>query len=70
MQMNNALREVFNNPWIKKLPVPSLVASALAAIIHPLLAAIGFELPAAVIALGQAGFKIAAELLPTLVEAV
>lgn len=67
--MNQALQELFNNPWIKKLPAPSLVASALAAIIHPLLAAIGFELPAAVAALGQVGFKIAAELLPTLIEA-
>jgi hypothetical protein len=67
--MNHSLRDLFNTPWIKKFPAPSLVASALAAIIHPVLAAIGFELPAAVIALGQAGFKIAAELLPTLVEA-
>lgn len=67
--MSQALQELFNNPWIKKLPAPSLVASALAAIIHPLLAAIGFELPAAVAALGQVGFKIAAELLPTLIEA-
>ena len=67
--MDQALRELFNNPWLKKIPAPSLVASALAAIIHPLLAAIGFELPAAVAALGQVGFKIAAELLPTLIEA-
>ena len=67
--MNQALQELFNNPWVKKLPAPSLVASALAAMIHPLLAAIGFELPAAVTVLAQAGFKIAAELLPALVEA-
>ncbi len=67
--MNQAIRELFNNPWLKKLPAPSLVASALAAIIHPLLTAIGFELPAAMAALAQVGFKIAAELLPTLIEA-
>jgi hypothetical protein len=36
---------------------------------HPLLAVIGFEMPAAVAALGQVGFNIAAELLPTLVVA-
>ncbi len=67
--MNQALRELLTNPWIKKLPAASLVASAIAAIIHPVLAGIGFELPAAVVALGQVGFKIAAGLLPTLVEA-
>ena len=67
--MNQALRELFSNPWIKKFPAPSLVASALAAMLHPLLAAIGFELPAAVTVLAQAGFKIAAEILPALVEA-
>jgi len=67
--MNQALRELFTNPWIKKLPAPSLVASALASIIHPLLATIGFELPAAAAALGQVGFKVAAELLPSLIEA-
>jgi len=66
--MNQALQELFNNPLIKRLPGPSLVASALAAMIHPLLAAVGFELPAAVAALAQFGFKIAAELLPTLLE--
>ena len=66
--MKQALRELLTNPWIKKLPPPSLVASALAAIIHPLLAGIGFELPAAVTALGQVGFNVAAGLLPTLVE--
>jgi hypothetical protein len=67
--MNHALRELFNNPWIKKLSGPSLVASALAAIIHPILTGVGFEMSAAIAALGQVGFKIAAELLPTLVEA-
>lgn len=67
--MNQALRELLSNPWIKKFPAPSLVASALAAMIHPLLVTVGFELPAAVAALAQFGFKIAAELLPTLVEA-
>ena len=67
--MNQGLQELFNNPLIKRLPGASLVASALAAMIHPLLAAIGFELPAAVAVLSQFGFKIAADLLPTLVEA-
>lgn len=67
--MNQALQELLANPWIKKIPARSLVASALAALVHPVLAAIGFELPAAVAALGQVGFKLAAELLPTLVEA-
>lgn len=67
--MKHALRELFTNPWIKKIPAPSLVASALAAIIQPVLAGAGFDKSAVIAALGQAGFKISAELLPTLIEA-
>jgi hypothetical protein len=67
--MNQALRELFSNPWIRKFPAPALVASALATMVHPLLAGIGFELSAAAGVLAQVGFKVAAELLPTLIEA-
>ena len=47
----------------------SLAASTLAAIIHPALAAIGFELSAAATALAQIGFKVGEELPPSLIEA-
>jgi hypothetical protein len=60
---------VFSNPWIKKLPSPSLIASALAAVIHAALSTVGFELSAAAAALAKIGFKVGLELLPSLVEA-
>jgi len=69
MDIKQALIQVFTNPWIKKIPAPSLIASALAAIVHAVLAAVGFELSAAATALAQIGFKVGAELLPSLVEA-
>lgn len=68
MDIKQTLIHVFTNPWIKKIPAPSLAASALAAVIHPALAAVGFELSAAAVALTQIGFKIGAELLPSLIE--
>ena len=66
--MNQALRDLLASPWVKKLPAPSLVASAVAAVIHPSLAAIGFALPPAVGALAQLGFNVGTSLLPTIVE--
>ncbi len=68
MDIKQTLTQVFTNPWIKKIPAPSLIASALAAVIHPALAAVGFELSAAATALAQIGFKVGAELLPPLIE--
>jgi uncharacterized membrane-anchored protein len=69
MDIKQTLVQVFTNPWLKKIPAPSLIASALAAIVHPALAAVGFELSAAAAALAQIGFKVGAELLPSLIEA-
>jgi hypothetical protein len=69
MDIRQTLAQVFTNPWLKKIPAPSLIASALAAIVHPALAAVGFELSAAATALAQIGFKVGAELLPSLIEA-
>lgn len=68
MEFEQALAKVFTNPWIKKIPAPSLAASALAAVVHPALAAAGFELSAATTALAQIGFKVGTELLPSLIE--
>jgi hypothetical protein len=68
MNSKQILTQIFTHPWIKKIPAPSLVASALAAVIHPALAAVGFELSAAATGLAQIGFKVGAELLPSLIE--
>jgi len=68
MSMKEALVDVLKHPWIKKLPATSLVASALAAIIHPALAAVGFDLSAAAIALARIGFQIGGALLPSMIE--
>lgn len=68
MSMKQALVDVFQHPWIKKLPARSLVASALAAIVHPALAAVGFDLAAAAGALARIGFEIGAALLPSIIK--
>jgi uncharacterized membrane-anchored protein len=69
MDIKQTLVQVFANPWLKKIPAPSLIASTLAAVIHAVLSAAGFELSAAAAALAQVGFKVGAELLPSLIEA-
>lgn len=68
MSIKQALVDVFQHPWIKKLPARSLVASALAAMIHPALAAVDFDLSAATSALAHTGFKIGNALLPIMVN--
>lgn len=62
------LIDLFSNPWVKKLPAPTLVASILAAMIHPILAGIGFDAAAAATSLARIGFQVAGELLPSLIE--
>lgn len=68
MEIKETLTGIFTHPWIKKLPAPSLVASALAAILHPVLATVGFEVSAATSALARVGFEIGAGLMPSLIE--
>lgn len=68
MVLKQALVDVLNNPLIKKLPGLSLLASVLAAMIHPVLAGIGFEVAGAAAVLAKIGFQVAGELLPTLLE--
>jgi len=68
MVCKQALLEIFNNPFVKKLPAPSLVASVVAAMVHPVLAGIGFEAAGAAAALAKIGFQVAGELLPSLLE--
>lgn len=73
MDVSSLLKQVWNNPWLKKIPVKSLFATLLASIIHPALGAVGFQLSAAGAALSQVGFKLGEEalksLLPSIVEA-
>lgn len=68
MSIKQALVDVFQHPWIKKLPARSLVASALAAMIYPSLAAGDFDIAAATSALAHTGFKIGNALLPAMVK--
>jgi hypothetical protein len=68
MEFKQALKDLFGSPWVKNFPAPTLVASVLAAIIHPVLAGVGFEIAAAVPALAKIGFQVAGELLPSLLE--
>jgi len=68
MDVKQILAQIFTNPWLTKIPAPSLIASALATLIHSALSAVGFELSAATTALTQIGFKVGAELLPSLIE--
>jgi len=63
-----ALVDLFSNPWVKKFPAPTLVASVLAAMIHPVLAGIGFDAAAAAAPLARIGFQMAGELLPSMIE--
>ena len=69
MNIKQILAGVFSNPWLKKIPAPALIASTLAAVIHPALASVGFELAATATGLAQIGFKVSKELLPSLIEA-
>jgi hypothetical protein len=69
MDVKSVLSQLFNNPWLKKIPAPSLVASTLATVIHAALAAAGFELSAAAAALARIGFKVGEKLLPSLIAA-
>lgn len=69
MDIKQILAGVFSNPWLKKIPASSLVASALAAVIHPVLATAGFELSAVATGLAQIGFKVGEALLPSLIKA-
>jgi hypothetical protein len=68
MTIKKALAGVLVHPWVRKLPATSLVALAVAAIIHSALAAVSFDLSAATAALARIGFTVAAGLLPALVE--
>ncbi len=68
MSAKQALADLLASPLIRKIPAPTLVASALAAMIHPLMAAVGFDVAAATTALGRIGFEVGSALLPTLVE--
>lgn len=69
MNVKERLTPFFSNPWIVNLPGQTLLAGILASIIHPALQAAGFDAAAAAPALGQIGFSIAKELLPSLIEA-
>jgi hypothetical protein len=62
------LIDLFSSPWVKKLPAPTFIASVLAAIIHPVLAGIGFDVAAAAAVLAKIGFQVAGELLPSIIE--
>jgi hypothetical protein len=68
MEFKHALKDLFGSPWVKNFPASTLVASVLAAIIHPVLASVGFEIAAAAPALAKIGFQVAGELLPSLLE--
>lgn len=69
MNLKPALTQLFNNPWLKKIPAPSLVASTLAAIIHSVLVTTGFEISVAAAALAKIGFAVGEKLLPALLAA-
>lgn len=69
MDIKQTLTQVFTNPWITKIPASSLIGSALAAVLHPALAAISFDLPVAGAALAKIGFRVGSKLLPSLIEA-
>jgi len=68
MDIKQALTKVFTNEYIKEIPVGSLAASTIAAVIHPALASVGFELSGAAAGLAQIGFKVGEELLPSLIK--
>ena len=68
MTIKKALAGVLVHPWVRKLPAPSLVALALAAILHSTLAAVSFDASAAAAALARIGFAVGTGLLPSLIE--
>ena len=68
MDVKQALKELFSSPWVKSFPAPTLVASVLAAIIHPVLAGVEFQAAGAGLALARIGFQVTGELLPSLLE--
>jgi len=68
MDIKQALTKVFTNEYIKDLHVGTLAASAVAAIVHPALSSVGFELSGAAASLAQIGFKVGEELLPSLIK--
>jgi hypothetical protein len=68
MDVKQALKDLFNSPWVKSFPAPALVASVLAAMIHPVLAGVGFQASGAALALAKIGFQLADELIPPLLE--
>jgi hypothetical protein len=69
VDIGQSLRDLLRSPWLKKIPATSLVTTALAAMVHPALAAVGFNVSQAAGALAGIGFKIGGALLPSLLEA-
>lgn len=69
MNLKPALYQLFQNPWLKKIPGPSLVATTVATIVHATLAAAGFEHAVATAALAKIGFKVGEKLLSSMVTA-
>ncbi len=69
MKIKEQLKYFFENPWVLSIPAQPFAAGILASIIYPSLQATGFETSTAASALGQIGFSIAKELLPSLTEA-
>lgn len=68
MTIKKALAGVLVHPWVRKLPAPSLVALALAAILHSVLSAVSFDPSAVAAALARIGFAVGTALLPSLIE--
>lgn len=69
MNIKEQLKSFFQNPWALNIPAQPFAAGILASVIYPALEATGFEASTAASALGQIGFSIAKELLPSLTEA-
>jgi len=68
MGIKKTLAGILAQPWIKKLPAPSLVALALAGILHSVLTSAAFDASAAAAALGRISFEIGTGLMPALIE--
>lgn len=68
MTIKKALAGVLVHPWVRKLPAPSLVALALAAILHSALSAVSFDPSAVAAALARIGFAVGTGLLPSLID--
>ena len=69
MGIKKTLAGILVHPWIRRLPAPSLVALALAGIIHSVMASAAFDASAAAAALARIGFEIGAGLVPAVIEA-